>query len=267
MIKASRLLRHVGRTPELFSVWRQTPDWMGVTKRYLEIGEPIYPCQIPLSGGGMFEVNSVGELKVFWQIFVHNCYTLPLRCETILDAGANVGIFSVWAARKQPQARIVSLEPFPATFRHLEKNIHNNGLQERIRPVRYALASTTGPRQIRGGGDSPNNGLVLGGMEDSTDNAIEVPCISLADFLKSEQFETVDLLKMDIEGSEWEVILSTAAAVLHRIRHIIVEYHEVNARFGYTPAQMIAHLSSAGHRLTHREENADRTGLAFFSVS
>jgi|SRR5208282_2981811 FkbM family methyltransferase len=267
MIKASKLLRHVGRTPELLGARRQTPDWLGVTKRYLEIGEAIYPCQIPLSGGGMVEVHSPGELKVFWQIFVHNCYTLPAQCDTILDAGANVGLFSVWAARERPKARIVALEPFPATFQHLERNIQNNGFQDRIRPVRYALAGTTGPRPIRSGGDSPNKGLVLRGMEDSSDHVIEVPCMNLADFLKTEQFETLDLLKMDIEGSEWEVILSTSAAVLHRIRQIIVEYHEVNARFGYTPAQLIAHLGSAGHRLTHREENAERTGLAFFSVS
>lgn len=268
MINASKLLRHVGRTPELFGVRRQTPDWLEVTKRYLEIGKAIYPYQVPLSGGGMFDVNSLGELKVFWQIFVHNCYTLPPRCDTIVDAGANVGLFSVWAARERPKARIVSLEPFPATFRHLEKNIHHNGLQERIRPLQYALAGTTGPRLIYSSGDSPNNGLVLRGMEDSADNtnAIEVPCISLADFLRAERLETVDLLKMDIEGSEWEVILSTPGNILHSIRHIIVEYHEVNARFGYTPAQLIAHLSSAGHRLTRREENAERTGLAFFSI-
>lgn len=267
MIKASKLLQHVGRTPELFGVCRQTPDWLGVTKRYLEIGEAIYPCQIALSGGGMFEVNSLGELKVFWQIFVRNCYTLPSPCETIVDAGANVGLFSVWAARERPEARIVSLEPFPATFRHLQKNIHNNELQDRVRPLRYALASTTGQRLIHCGGDSPNNRLVLRGMEDSAANAFEVPSISLADFLKAERFETIDLLKMDIEGSEWEVILSTPAAVLRGIRQIIIEYHEVNARFAYTPAQLIAHLGSAGHRLTHLKENAERTGLAFFSVS
>jgi hypothetical protein len=69
---------------------------------------------------------------------------------------------------------------------------------------------------------------------------------------------------MDIEGSEWEVLLSTDPSVLNRIRYIQVEYHEMPARFGYTPEKLFAHLMEAGHQLTFRFEDAHHTGLAHF---
>lgn len=266
MIRTSRLLRHVGRTPELFDAWRQTPAWLNVTRQYLEIGEPAYPCRIPLSAGGSVVVNGPEELKVFWQIFVRRCYALPTRCETILDAGANVGLFAVWAAKERPAAKIVSLEPFPKTFQSLERNVHQNGLQHRIRPVQCALAAETGERLIQGDAESPNSRLIARDMENSESDAIAVPCFTLVDCLTAERLETVDLLKMDIEGSEWEVILSTSGEVLRRFRHIILEYHEVHASLGYAPTQLFSHLSSAGYRLTHHEEDTQRTGLASFSL-
>ena len=76
--------------------------------------------------------------------------------------------------------------------------------------------------------------------------------------------DDLDLLKMDIEGSEWEVLLSTPPDVLARIRHIQLEYHEVNARFGYTPDMLFKHLAGAGHRLKSHHEDTYRTGLAYF---
>jgi hypothetical protein len=72
---------------------------------------------------------------------------------------------------------------------------------------------------------------------------------------------------MDIEGSEWEVLLSTSPSVLSRIRHIPLEYHEVNASFGYTPEKLFAHLALAGHAILWRQENADQTGIVYFQRS
>ena len=87
----------------------------------------------PLTGGGSLTLASPAEVRVFWQIFVHGSYALPPRCRTILDCGANVGIFSIWAARRHPHARIVALEPFPATFAALEANIR--------RPLHFVFRS------------------------------------------------------------------------------------------------------------------------------
>ena len=113
MVKFSKLISHWRRIPELVRVRQQSPAWREITTRYFEIGTPSYPFQIPLSGGGTVQTTSPNELKVFWQIFVSRCYRIPPDCATIVDAGANIGLFALWAAREIPAARIVSLEPFP----------------------------------------------------------------------------------------------------------------------------------------------------------
>jgi FkbM family methyltransferase len=267
MIAISKLLGHSQRVPELFSARQQTPAWKDLTRRYLEVGSAAYPCQISLRRGGKLQINGAGELKVFWQVFVRHCYSLPRACQMILDAGANVGLFAVWTARQLPSARIVSLEPCLETFQSLERNIQQNDLQQRIRPIRCALAGKTGERLMNDGAESPNRRLVLEGMKPPAGKAVPVPCLTLSDFLDAQKLEVVDLLKMDIEGSEWEVLFATPPAVLSKFQNIALEYHEVNARFGYEPKKLFAHLAGAGHRMTRHEQGARRTGLAFFQRS
>ena len=98
-----------------------------------------------------------------------------------------------------------------------------------------------------------------------TQPTVTIACTTLSDFLQEQQIGTLDLLKMDVEGSEWEILFSTPLSVLRSIRHIVLEYHEVHASFEYRPSQLFAYLASSGHKLTYQEEDEHRTGLAFFS--
>jgi FkbM family methyltransferase len=262
MVAASRFLRYLGRASELISAERQTPAVGALLARFLQIGNTSYPVRIPLKNGGSLTLASLAEVKVFWQIFVHGCYTLPGTCTSILDCGANVGIFSVWAARHRPDARIVALEPFPETFASLEANIRANGLERRVSCVPLALADASGERRLQTAGESPDRKLLPDDLDDRCDETVAVRCVTFAECLDLAKFDTVDLVKMDIEGSEWGVLLSTPASALARVRNLQLEYHEVNARFGYTPEKLFAHLADAGLVLTHRVEDAYRTGLA-----
>jgi FkbM family methyltransferase len=252
------------RAPELVSASRQTPAWATLLKYYLEFGKPQYPLHLPLrGGGGCWTLSDPSEVKVFWNLFIHGAYRIPADCETILDCGANAGIFCLWAVRQRSRARIVALEPFPPTFAKLEVNVRQNHLENQIQCIQVGLAAVAGQRSMFTGGDSPLRSLVPNDLQTPPETT-RVRCIRLADCLQDFRMEKLDLLKMDIEGSEWEVLLSTEPSVLSGIRHIQVEYHEAPARFGYTPEKLFAHLMEAGHKLTFRFEDAYRTGLAHF---
>jgi FkbM family methyltransferase len=263
MVSIRSLLEHAGRAPEVISASRQTPAWRPLLRYYLEIGRQDYPLHIPLRGGGALTLADWTEVKVFWNIFIHGAYRVPADCETILDCGANAGIFSVWAARQRPGAHIIALEPFPRTFAELEANIRQNHLEQRVKCLPVGLALREGDHFMSPAGDSPDRRLV----PDDTPaggGVISVRCTRLADCLRDSQLDELDLLKMDIEGSEWEVLLSTEPSVLRRIRHVQLEYHEMPARFGYAPDKLFAHLRTAGHHLTFRFEDAHHTGMAHF---
>jgi len=266
MINPGKLLRHLDRAPELLRARRHTAAGLSLIARYLELGSASYPFQLPLSSGGSIKLSTPVEVKVFWHVFVRDCYRTPERCQTIVDAGGNIGLFSIWAARRHPNARIVSLEPCEGTFRELEENLSSTGLGGSVERYQLGLAAVAGKRQMHGAGPSPHRGVVLRPSEQSSADVISIQCITLTELLDRCGLDTVDFLKMDIEGSEWEVLFSTAPEVLRRFRRMEIEYHEVHASFGYRPEQLIAHVESAGHKLIYREEDANRTGLAVFDL-
>jgi FkbM family methyltransferase len=267
-VNFSAVIKNFERIPELARARRETPAWTEVAMRYLEMGTHSYPFCIPLCGGGTVKTGCLGEVKVFWQIFVRRCYSIPFGCTTIVDVGGNIGLFGLWAAREWPAARIISVEPFPETFQRMEENVRLNYLQERILCVQRALAGETRERQMSAwGDDSPTRHLILHGPTRGDGRTLTVPCSTLADFLEEQRLGAVDLLKMDAEGSEWEILFATPASVLRKIRYILLEYHEVHARLGFQPDKLFAHLSSAGHKLNCRTEDRGGTGLAFLSLT
>lgn len=267
--RSAQLVQYLGRAPELIAARRHTPAVAPLVMRYLEIGRHAYPFRMRLTTGATLTLSSPAEVKVFWQIFVRRCYSLPDRCGTILDCGANVGIFSVWAAQERPSARIVALEPFAETYGALESQIRSNGLERQVECVQAGLAGAPGRRWMQSGTDSPYRKVMAADAAApegaaTAAQAVPVQCITLAEALERFRLQPLDLLKMDIEGSEWEVLLSTAPETLAGIRHVQLEYHRVHKRFGYTPEKLFAHLERAGHRLVSRTEDAHHTGLASF---
>ena len=209
-------------------------------------------------------VSSPGELKVFWEIFVRRCYRPPAECRIVLDAGANVGIFSVWAAKRLPKARIIALEPFPATAAAFRHNVLLNQLEERVQLIQVGLAAQSGECLMRSEGESPDRNLIRPGKDEIAGYPVRVPCLTLVALFDQLRLASVDFLKMDIQGSEWEVLLSTPTSVLRSIQRIQLEYHEVRACFHYTPERLFAHLAMAGHVLIYRREDEHKTGLAIF---
>ena len=86
-----------------------------------------------------FAFSTAEKSRCSGQIFVCRCYDVQPKDRVILDAGANVGLFAVWAAKEAPQSRIISAEPHPTTFERLQQTIRMNGLAERVDAVPCAL--------------------------------------------------------------------------------------------------------------------------------
>lgn len=259
---ASLVLKGLTQLPDLWVAQMETPVAHKLVASYLKVGTTRFPLDIPLRDGGLVRVFTTGEAKVFWQIFVRRCYRLWADCKTIVDAGANIGMFSVWAGRRLPESRILAVEPSPETFAKLQFNVRLNNMESRVNSVQLALAAQSGERSMSVGPESQRRRLIAADTATGSEKSVPVPAVSLADLLDRFNLERIDLLKMDIEGSEWEVLHSTPLSVLRLIRRIEFEYHEVHERFGYSPEKLFDYLESAGFKLTHRQEDKNRTGIA-----
>jgi FkbM family methyltransferase len=258
----STVLKGFRRSHEVLMARWQTPAASKLIASYLNIGSQSYPMDIPLRSGGSVRVFTRGEAKVFWQIFIHGCYRLWPDCATIVDAGANIGMFSVWAALRLPKARIVAIEPSPETFAKLQQNIELNQLGTRVEALQSALAAQSGMRAISEEAESQRRTVVAIDSDSQAARSVKVASITLPELMERYQLRQVDLLKMDIEGSEWEVLHSTPPSVLRSIRRMEFEYHEVPAHLGYSKERLFDYLESTGFRLLHRVEDDHGTGIA-----
>lgn len=149
----------------------------------------------------------------------------------ILDVGAHIGIFSLYSKALNRTAKIYALEPEEKNFDFLKKNIEANNLCD-IKIFKMALAGKTEARKLVVESDSINHHLLPledKGAEGEREHKA-VSAISLQDFLNKNSIDLVGLLKLDIEGGEYEIFEKLLPEDFARIQNIILEYHNYNGR-------------------------------------
>jgi FkbM family methyltransferase len=165
-------------------------------------------------------VADPSEVRALIEIFVLGTYAWsfgePIR--TIVDAGAHVGGTTLWFAARYPDARIIAIEPHPDTLTRLRDNTQRYPHME---VVAAALHSEDGHVELFDGGQSWAASLVPAkGLR----SCRGVPAITLDHLVWEYNLEQIDILKLNIEGSETAVLRSTG--VLDRVRTIVFEYHD-----------------------------------------
>lgn len=146
----------------------------------------------------------------------------------IIDGGSNIGISVVYFKWLYPDAEIHCFEPASDTFGWLERNVRENGIKH-VFLHRSALSREDGIEKLfipatRG---HINASLILSAGDG---DAQVVPVVRLSGFLKS--FDVVDLVKLDVEGSEYDVVKELNDSNVLRsgkIRRFIIEYHHLVA--------------------------------------
>ena len=142
---------------------------------------------------------------------------LAKNSQTILDIGANAGIFSLAAAASNPAAKIHAFEPTPEIAAHLQKTIEQNGLGERVFLHQSAVARETGTAYLNffAGEHNDNEGMNFVTAEGRSAGSVAVKTISIDDFCSQHGLTVVDLVKIDVQGNEPDV-LAGAERLLRR---------------------------------------------------
>jgi FkbM family methyltransferase len=233
-------LGNIRRAPEVFRCQRETRQWLPVTLSYLGLSTLAFPFSLEMRDMSPVLLGEPYDLKTFWQVFLHRCYPVHSTDLNIIDAGANIGLFSLYAARQAPNAKILAIEPFPATFERLSQAVREHGLSDRVECLNCALCGSEEPRMMKPTHQpSQMQRVATGNVQDG----VPVSAQTLSRIVDRAGGE-VDLLKVDIEGSEYEVLLNTTSSDLRRVRRMVLEYHgDVEP---YTRGQLFSYLASAG---------------------
>jgi FkbM family methyltransferase len=160
------------------------------------------------------------------EIFTQNHYYFETENPTpfIIDAGAHIGLATLYFKKLYPHARIIAIEPQPQNFQLLENNIFENQLTD-ITTYQIALAEQAGTQEFYSDNTSlewlSTAGFLPGSwIGTQSSDQITVQTLPLSHFLT----QPVDFLKMDIEGAETNVLLA-AADHLSQVKHLMLEFH------------------------------------------
>lgn len=170
----------------------------------------------------MSQFNCPSEMIPHIQQVFSNEYLIPgytRKDPIILDIGANVGAFSIWAYSKWPEATIHCYEPNPANFVYLKDNTHRLLSNKNYHIYNLAV------------GDTKNNKLYLGQhncgecsfyqIGEQSNNYITVDTIS------PKELPSANILKIDTEGSELDILRQIS---VNKFDAITFEYHRDSDR-------------------------------------
>jgi len=135
----------------------------------------------------------------------------------IIDAGAHVGLFSIMASLFAKE--VIAIEPHPINFMLLKANMRRNNIRNVV-TLNRALWPIRGQYELFEGNSSDKNTLLPNGYNAYT---YKVSTVTLSDLIK--KYGEIDLLKMDIEGAEFPVIMHAKNEELKCINAIVGELH------------------------------------------
>lgn len=185
------------------------------------------------------------------EIFFLGEYHFQAQSQTpsILDCGANIGLATFYFKRLYPLARIQAFEADPLTASVLLRNVRQNALPG-VAVHNLLLAGDEGERVFYIEDGVPGSLRMSANPErPHHPRPIVVKQGRLSQFIDG----PVDLLKLDVEGCEWEVLtdLRTTRKIDH-VRRMVVEYHHGTASGPSRLAGFLAQIEEEGfeYRIT-----------------
>ena len=155
-------------------------------------------------------------LQVIDELLILNQYGLAYRLKprVVVDVGAHIGAFSIPMALNildlYGDGLVVAVEPATINYRALVNNIMINGVKKIVKPIKAAVSVNQSPKEIEWIGVKE---LVA-----------SITMTQLLEYIKSDGYNAIDLIKMDIEGAELDIITKDSKWLDHT-KALVMELH------------------------------------------
>jgi FkbM family methyltransferase len=146
-----------------------------------------------------------------------------------IDAGANIGLYSLGLSSLAPKGHVYAFEPSPGAMRWLDENLATNGAGN-VETFGAALGDRVGTANFHdvpwfmAGGFTTEEGAYL--ASDAVGSTlVEVPCTTLDAFVEEAGIERVDVIKIDVEGGEMAVLEGAARTLAVHRPVVVMEFN------------------------------------------
>lgn len=177
---------------------------------------------LPFLGRTIYFRKKTKDKQTFKEIFNQNIYDvkLPIIPNLIVDAGSNTGFASLFFKLKYPEAEIISLEIETDNVKMIRKNLKNF---KGIEIIQKGLFNKKAFFRIEDPYHATNSFVI---KEVTQNENYHIESITIDEILTSTKAETIDLLKIDIEGTEKELFEKNYENWLPRVKIIMIETHD-----------------------------------------
>ena len=193
------------------------------------------------------------DIITIFVVFVRKDYGKITSGGCVVDIGANIGVFSLYAAHYGKSGRVLAYEPNSESYGYLLNNIKANHLEQIIVPHHLAVTGA-GQRTVKFPKKSSMYNAIIEG--ESNMDFEEVKTTSLPAMFSG--IGKIDLLKLDCEGAEYDILMKSNRNVFDRVSAIRMEYHSGRV------AEISAFLGQYGFVRCHFSPDSEQTGNLWF---
>jgi len=168
--------------------------------------------------------------------------------DTLMDVGANIGLWAMGAARRVgPEGSVHAFEPVPNNFMRMERNLALNGLKQ-VTSRQLALSDSVG-HTVFYAATSANSGVGSLTQGDNANRPIEIDMTTIDNYCETNSISRVDLIKVDVEGAE-QLVFRGAVRLLTSAEAPVIMFEtdeQLTGRFGSSSRSIKADLALHGY--------------------
>lgn len=253
-------IRTVWRAACMPLLYRNFPTaYRNRAKSYANSGNHRVPYHF-WNGSVMHGTDGREEVRIINEIWIDRCYAssgfVPEPGWTVVDIGANKGIFARWALHQADNdLSLVCYEPSTRSFVYLARTLSRSVPADRLHNA--AVGAEVGDVILYElPGRSGQSSLIKSKAAAAQSQIVEtnVPRVALCDALA--ELGQVDLLKVDVEGAEYEILADSPPEALAQVKRIVLEYDAIDTRdHARTADDLFRVLASEGFEMRERNNH------------
>lgn len=166
--------------------------------------------------------NNPFDYATFEEVILREAYNIPLSFEPkyIIDGGGNIGLTACFFATKYPAATIVTVEPDTENYNLLQSNCK---AYSNIHTIQCGIWKSNTNLKIENA-HVGNNAFTVTETNETTADTLKA--VTIASLMEQLNMPHIDILKLDIEGSEKEVFETGFEQWLPKVKVLIIELHD-----------------------------------------
>jgi len=207
-------------------------------------------------------IRNDGDFAIAHELFLDRQYrfceeVIKKAKNCIIDIGGHLGFFSIMASILNPNVPIYSFEPHIGNYALLKENLKNNHIKN-VTAKQVAVSSAVGQTELKLSKEDLNHSLTM--AIEPTGETQKVQTTTLERIFIKNNINICDLLKLDCEGSEYEIIYSAPKLIFNKISNLFLEYHDWENK-GESD-KLKYYLQSLGYKV-QKFPNAKMSALGF----